>query len=171
MEAPTILGLSLNTRNLGLAVVKLNHLVEYSSKLHKEKWTSQKRELILTSLGSCMEDYTIEKMALSIPHKRHQTAEFMELMRAIIAMAQMRNIEVITYTPKDLFLSIPDTKRKTKSSFMKQLVFLYPELQPYYEKEMQNKNKYYYKMFEAIGVATLYAFPAQWDPKLGIHVT
>lgn len=156
MEAPTILGLSFNTRNLGLAVVKLNHLVEYSSKLHKQKWTSQKREMILTSLGPCIEDYNIQKIALSIPHIRHQTSDFRDLMRAIIALAQMENIEVITYTPKDLLLSIPDTKKKTKNTFMKQLVFLYPELTPYYEKETSNKNKYYYKMFEAIGVATLY---------------
>ena len=156
MEAPTILGLSFNTRNLGLAVVKLNQLVDYSSKLHKAKWTPQKREMILTSLGSCMEGYNIQKITLSIPNTHHQTKEFTELMTAIIALAQMRNIEVITYTSKDLLLSIPDSKKKSLKVFMKQLVFLYPELQPYYEKEISNKNKYYYKMFEAIGVATLY---------------
>ncbi|HEY5368282.1 MAG TPA: hypothetical protein VIJ75_04755 [Hanamia sp.] len=39
---------------------------------------------------------------------------------------------------------------------MKQLVLLFPELEPYYEKELRNKNKYYFKMFEAVGVATLY---------------
>jgi hypothetical protein len=157
MEAPTILGLSFNTRNLGLAVVKLNQLVDYSSKLHKEKWTSQKREMILTSLGPCIEDYTIQKIALSIPHIRHQTSEFRDLMRAIIALAQMRNIEVVTYAPKDLFLFIPESKKKTSKVFMEQLEFLYPDLVPYYEREISNKNKYYYKMFEAIGVATLYS--------------
>jgi hypothetical protein len=77
-------------------------------------------------------------------------------MRSIIALAQMRNIEVITYKPADLLLFIPDSKKKTKDAFMKQLVFLYPELVPYYEKERTNNTKYYYKMFEAIAVATLY---------------
>lgn len=157
MEAQTILGLSFNTRNLGLAVVKLNQLVDYSSKLHKEKWTPQKREMILTSLVTCIEDYNIQKITLSIPYARHQTAAFMELVRAIIAVAQMKNIEVITYSPKDLLLFIPDSKRKTPKVFMKQLVAFFPELIPYYEKEVENKNKYYYKMFEAIGVATLYS--------------
>lgn len=156
MEAQTILGLSFNTRNLGLAVVKLNQLVDYSSKLHKAKWTPQKREMMLTSLGSCVEGYNIQKITLSIPHPRHQTKEFTELMTAIIALAQMRHIEVITYTPKDLLLFIPDSKKKNSKVFMKQLVSLFPELLPYYERELRNKNKYYYKMFEAIGVATLY---------------
>ncbi len=68
----------------------------------------------------------------------------------------MRNIEVITYTPKDLHLSIPESKRKTPKAFIMKLIILFPELVPYYEKELRNKNKYYYKMFEAIGVATLY---------------
>lgn len=156
MVAPTILGLSFNTRNLGLAVVKLDRLVDYSTKLHKEKWTPQKREMILTSLGSCIEDYNIQKIALSIPHIWHQTSDFRDLMRAVIALAQMRNVEVITYTPNDLLLTIPDTKKKTLKTFMKQMTFIYPELVPYYEKEERSKNKYYYKMFEAIGVATLY---------------
>ena len=114
----TILGLSFNTRNLGLAVVKLDRLVDYSSKLHKQKWTSVKMEVILTNLASCIDAYTIQKIALSIPHIRHQTSEFRDMMRAIIALAQMRNIEVITYTPQDLFLFIPDAKKKTAKVFM-----------------------------------------------------
>lgn len=157
MEPPVILGLSFNTRNLGLAVVKLNHLVDYSSKLHKEKWTPQKREMILTSLGSCIEDYTIEKISLSIPYARHQTKEFTELINGVVALAQMRNIEVITYMPNDLRMMIPDTKKKTMKAVMQQLVYFYPELAAYLEKELNNKSKYYYKMFEAIGIATLYA--------------
>ncbi len=80
----------------------------------------------------------------------------MELLEAINSLAQSRNIEVITYTPKDLFQFIPDSKNKTQKVFMNQLVLLYPELLPYYEKESSNRTKYYYKMFEAIGVATIY---------------
>ena len=156
MEAQTILGLSFNTRNQGLAVVKLDQLVDYSTKFHKEIWTPQKREMILTSLGSCAEGYNIQKITLSIPHPRHQTKEFTELMTAIIALAQMRHIEVITYTPKDLLLFIPGSKKKNSKTFMKQMVLLFPELVPYYERELRNKNKYYFKMFEAVGVATLY---------------
>lgn len=157
MEAPIILGLSFNTRNLGLAVVRLNHLVDYSSKLYKLKWTPQKREMILTSLGSCIDAYTIQKIALSIPHVCHQTKEFSELMTAIIGLAQMRQIQVITYLSKDLLQFVPDSKKKNKNAFIKYLVFIYPELAPWFEKELRNKNKYYYKMFEAIGVATLYS--------------
>lgn len=156
MEAEIVLGLSFSTRNLGLAVVRLDQLVDYFSKLHKEKWTLKKREMILTSLGSCIDSHTIRKINLSIPYKRHQTVEFMELLEAINSLAQSRNIEVITYTPKDLFQFIPDSKNKTQKVFMNQLVLLYPELLPYYEKESSNRTKYYYKMFEAIGVATIY---------------
>lgn len=157
MAAPTILGLSFNTRNQGLAVVKSNLLVDYSSKLHKEKWTPQKREMILTSLGSCINNYNIDKMALSIPHPHYQTKEFRELMTAIIALAEVHHVEVTTYTHKDLLLFVPNSQKKTRKAFMNQLVLLFPELEPYFLKELRNKNKYYYKMFEAIGVATLYS--------------
>lgn len=153
----TILGLSFNTRNLGLAVVKLDRLVDYSSKLHKQKWNTQKSEMILTSLVTCIDAYTIQKIALSIPNLIHQTPEFTELMKEILALAERRKIEVITYTHEDLLLFSPESKPKSKDAFMKHLVFLYPELQPWYERETANKSKYYYKMFEAIGVATLYS--------------
>jgi len=156
MEAETVMGLSFSTRNLGLAVVRLDQLVDYSSKLHKEKWTLKKREMILTSLVTCIDSHTIRKINLSIPYNHHQTVEFLELLEEIKEMGRERNIEVITYTPKDLFQFIPDSKKKTHKVFMNQLVLLYPELLPYYEKEINNRTKYYYKMFEAIGVATLY---------------
>jgi hypothetical protein len=157
MEPPNILGLSFNTRNLGLAVVKLNQLVDYSSKLHKAKWDSQKREMILTSLVTCIDAYTIQKIALSIPYPIHQTAEFRELNTAILALAQMHNIEVVTYIPKDFLLFIPNAQKKTQLEVIKKLIMLYPELMPAYEKEVRNRSKYYYKMFEAIAAATLCA--------------
>lgn len=157
MEPPNILGLSFNTRNLGLAVVKLNQLVDYSSKLHKAKWDSQKREMILTSLAACIDAYNIQKIALSIPYAIHQTEAFRELNNAIIALAKMRNIKVVTYIPKDFFLFIPNAGKKTQAEMIKRLVALYPELRLTYEKEIRNKTKYYYKMFEAIGAATLCA--------------
>ena len=157
METPAILGLSFNTRNQGLAVVKLNLLVDYSSKLYKEKWSPQKREMILTSLVTCIKTYSIKKIALSITPECHQTKECRALTFSIIALAQMYQIQVIEFLPKDLLLLAPNSKRRPKKDLMKRLVELYPELTAYYEKEMGNKNKYYIKMFEAIAAATLCA--------------
>ncbi len=40
---------------------------------------------------------------------------------------------------------------------MRVLAGLYPELSFQYRKEMGNKNKYYVKLFEAVGVATIHS--------------
>ena len=39
---------------------------------------------------------------------------------------------------------------------MRGLVAKFPELRMFYEREMRNKNKYYVKLFEAVGMAALY---------------
>ena len=149
------MGLSFNTRNLGLAVINKNHLVDYSSKLHKSKWSLLKKELILSSLVTCIETYNIKKIALSIPFAWNQTKWYKELLNAVIVLAQMKNIKTYAYTPTDILLAFPALKKRTLKSFVNELVSMYPELQPYSEKEKVNKNKYYYKMFEAVVVASI----------------
>lgn len=157
MDSPAILGLSFSTRNQGLAVVKLNLLVDYSLKLYKGKWSLQKKELILTSLATCIESYNIQKLALSIPSKCHQTEWCKELLTSILALAKMYSITVIEYSTKELLLLIPNSTKRPKKGLMKRLVELFPELITYYKKELNNKHKYYIKMFEAIAAATLYS--------------
>lgn len=155
MEAPNIMGLSFNTRNLGLAVINQNQLVDYSSKLHKSKWSLQKKDMILSSLVTCIETYNIKRVALSIPFKWNQTKYFSELLNAIVALFQMRKIPVATYSPNEIFLAFPTIKKRSLKKLIAELNLLYPELGTYCEKERNNKNKYYYKMFEAIGVASI----------------
>lgn len=157
MQTPTILGLSFSTRSQGMAVVKLNLLIGYSLKLYKKKWDSQKRDSILTSLATCVSDYNIRTIALSIPHAYHQTTEFRELYDAICVYATSLHITVVEYTPKDIITLCYAHQKKTKKNLMEYLALVYPELYQRYIKECTNKNKYYVKMFEAIGAATLHS--------------
>ena len=148
----TILGLSFSTRMLGLAVFQSNTLIDYSLKLHKEIWSPQKLDSVLTSLASCVESYTINDIALSIPNGYHQTKDFNELLIAIKSFAEDRRIQVTEYTAKDLYERFGNPVKRTSNALMKRLVMLYPELSMYYDRELLNKNKYYIKLFEAIAV-------------------
>ena len=47
--------------------------------------------------------------------------------------------------------------QRTRNALMKRLVLLFPELSLYYEREQANRNKYYVKLFEAIGVAAIHS--------------
>lgn len=154
---PTILGISYSTRMQGLAVIRSHQLVDYSLKLHKVRWGPQKRDLFLTSLASCIKDYTITTICLSSPSLYHQTREFKELYVLIRSLAYQQKLRLVEYCPKELFLLCTGLEKKTKKSLMRNLTELYPELVPLYEKERGNKNKYYIKLFEAVGAATLFS--------------
>jgi hypothetical protein len=148
----TILGISFSTRMLGLAIFQSNTLIDYSLKLHKGIWSPQKLDSVLTSLASCVESYTINDIALSIPNGYHQTKDFKELVYAIESFAESRGIRVLQYTAKEIYERFGNPVKRTRNALMRRLVVLYPELGMYCDREVLNKNKYYIKLFEAIAV-------------------
>lgn len=154
MEHTVILGLSVNTRMLGLAVIKGNNLVDYHIKLRKESWTPQKRELILASLQPWCECYSIKNVALSIPYEKQTSSQTKELLESLKNYFLQKDIPVFPYTTKTFLAFHKETE--TKKEIMKELSGKYPELTFMYRKEVGNKNKYYIKLFEAVGVATMH---------------
>jgi len=152
METIT-LGLSFSTRMLGLAVFKSNTLVDYYLKLHKEKWSPEKQDLMLTSLASCIAHYTITDIAVSIPDMHCQTADFEKLLAAVQSFAAEHNVPTLLYQSKEIYQAFGSQVRRTRNSLMKRMTSFYPELEKYFTKELANKNKYYIKLFEAVAVA------------------
>jgi hypothetical protein len=141
----------------GLAVIRSNHLVDYSLKLNKDKWGPQKKDLFLSSLASCIKCHTISTICLSIPRPHEQTKEFKELYVLIRSLAYQQKIRLVEYDPKQLLLLCTGHEKKTKKALMRSVSEIYPELVPQYEKEMSNRNKYYIKLFEAVASATLFS--------------
>ena len=150
-----ILGISTNTRLLGLAIINREGLVDYSIHLHKSSWSPTKANMIVTSLEPCVRRYCIKKVILSIPHEYHQTKEFKTLIVHIRKYFEAKNIPVHTETPQALHCLCLPGQKKTKKALMKSLTELFPELRYCYHKELRNKNKYYIKLFEAVAVAVL----------------
>lgn len=56
----------------------------------------------------------------------------------------------------ELYKFCSGRQRKTKARVLQALNKRYPELTPFYQKELRNKAKYYTKLFEAVGMATLH---------------
>jgi hypothetical protein len=149
------LGISTNTRLLGLAVIKQNQLVEYKMYLHKSSWSPSKADLILTSLEPCVRQYCITRVILSIPYVHHQTEAFRQLIYRIRTSFEAKGITVFAETPEAFNPLYPTGQKKTKKVLMKALTLQFPQLSYCYKKEMRNKGKYYIKLFEAVAVAAI----------------
>lgn len=152
-----ILGISFSTRMVGLAVMESTTLIDFSVKLYKEKWSSAKMETILASLTSAVGNYDISHIALSIPPVYYHTRPREELWPEIVALCGTLNIPYTMYRLAELQALIGSEERLSRNILMEALTGRYPELGFYAKKERRSKNKYYYKMFEAVAAATLYA--------------
>src|SRR5438105_3189487 len=69
------LGISTNTRLLGLAIIYRDNLIDYKIHLHKSSWSPSKANKIITSLEPCVRRYSIRNVILSIPYEHHATKE------------------------------------------------------------------------------------------------
>jgi hypothetical protein len=150
------LGISTNTRLLGLAIIKENALVDYSIHLHKSSWSPSKANLILANLEPCVRQYCIKKVILSIPNVYHQTDQFRQLIYRIREYFEAKSIPIIAQTPEAFDSIYPPGQKKSKKELMKILTLRFPQLTYCYQKEMRNKNKYYIKLFEAVAMASLH---------------
>ena len=157
MEPKVILGLSMNTRMLGLAIISGNHLMDYHIQLRKETWTLRKKELIVASLVPWCESYSIKNIALSTSYEKQTSTQTKELFESLKSHCSKKKINIFSYHAKTLHQFCEEAKTKAKKEIMKMLALKYPELSYYYQKEMRNKNKYYIKLFEAVGVATIHS--------------
>lgn len=150
-----IMGISFSTRMIGLAVLESTSLIDYSVKFYKEKWSSRKMDSILTSLTSAIQRYTITHIVLSIPPIYYQATPFNELWQEMVIRLRELNMPLSMIRQGQLQELIGSDERLSRELLMGSLVKLYPELEFYAHIEKRNKVKYYYKMFEAIGVVTL----------------
>lgn len=151
------LGISTNTRLLGLAIINQQcGLEDYSIHLHKSPWSPTKAtDMITTSLEPCVRQYCIKSVVMSIPHVYHQTEAFTHLISCIRAYFEAKGIPFFEKTPEACYSLCPPEQKKTKKVLMQALSLQYPQLSLCYHKEMRNKNRYYIKVFEAVAVATI----------------
>lgn len=150
------LGISTNTRLLGLAIIKEGRLTEYQIRLYKASWSPSKATEIITSLEPCVLAHCIKKVVLSIPPKHHQTREFQSLALQIEEYFVSQKIPVSIVTRGELLSLCTTSHKRTKKNLMQSICSRYPELRYCQDKELRNKNKYYHKLFEAVAAAILH---------------
>lgn len=150
------LGISTNTRLLGLAIIKDGALLDYFIHLNKSPWSTSKADKIITSLEPCARQYSIRTIILSTPYQYHQTKELKYLLGRIRRYFKVTGIPVYEKTPEEIYRLCPPGQKKGKKTLMQALTLMYPQLTLCQHRELRNKNKYYFKLFEAVAVATLH---------------
>lgn len=149
------LGLSLNSRLLGMAMLQSETLDEYRVKQFKEHWNPEKPRNILNYLATYIEEFNVTDVAVLLPLKHYTNSETKTLLLKIPALCKEQNVSLSTYTVK-YFAAFYNQSHAKKKALMQAIATLYPELILEQRLELTNKRQYYNKLFEAVGVATLH---------------
>ena len=149
------LGLSLNSRLLGMAVLQGEALVDYHVKQFREHWNPDKLKRLLDYIAFYIAEFQVTNVALLLPLEHYTNSETKTLLLNIPALCKAHNVALSTYTAKNFSVFIGQGRAK-KRALMQALSLLYPELSLAQRRELSNKKQYYSKLFEAVGVATLH---------------
>jgi len=164
IQTQNILGISLGTRTIGMAMIVNGELVDWYVKAFKGAWSEQKKELILDTIDRMIERYTagafaitLKGLAVKIPNAMDRHSAVLDLHKDINFLAQGKDIATETFSIRSLkvFCDVRNKKELRATVFK-----LYPELKNEFNKDVQNRNAYYIKLFEAVLAAhVLYMQP------------
>lgn len=151
MIQETVVGISFSTRMTGVVIIAEYQIKQFQLKLFKDKWSETKACDITNSLASCIDKYNTSTIVLSIPVKRMHTERYETIYKFIKKFAHENKINLAEIPRHALGLLCQKGEKQNKKNQMLSMVRYFPEILPFYQKEVTNKNKYYEKGFEALG--------------------
>ena len=140
---------------MGLAVLKDNELIEWKTRTFKGSWSAMKLKDILYALKCYIEDNGITVVAIKKPDELRSSSALDRLVSEITILAKGLKVKVYSYSLSQLKKSYSTEKICSKEALIKLVVKKNPNIIPEFNKELRNKNSYYYRMFEAIAVAQI----------------
>lgn len=150
-----ILGISIGTRNVGIAVIHLRKLRDYRIRTFAGKWTEEKREVIFSVVESLIKKYQITTVMLKLPPSSHRSANQDELVDGIRELGLWFGAKTFRFTMRDINCSYSLPANKGKKAMIDAIVEKYPELLERSGKKGKRAQAYNAKLFEAIACADI----------------
>ena len=154
-ERIAVLGISIGTRRVGIAILKDNELVDWRVKTFKGQWCSYKLSAIQRWFEKVAEFYSVDAIALKIPGLIESSPGLKDLIGYCRAQFNCKGINVAVFTIGDLKAQFLPQGRNNKKALLECITEKFPEVYLASRKEKSNRNPHYISMFEAIGAAHL----------------
>lgn len=154
-EPISLLGLNPGTKHLALAVFRNCELREWVIKTFKGEWSEPKEEKIISAIEKVILQYDVQVLAVKRSHPARMSKNLNSLVSEIRGLAQRKKIRIFEYSVKQLEWVICRNGRRNKAKLATEIIKLYPALFYEYEKEAENRNKYYVRLFEAVALGSV----------------
>ena len=150
-----ILGISLGTRRLGIAVGTKEELIDWQVKGFYRTFSQKEADKICRAIERIIETYNVTTIAMKAPHPVKRSAAINYCLSSLSYLAQSKHISMYLYSIEEIEKQLLKKSKKNKLGLATCIYHKYPELQTEYRKVQSGKAMYYSKVFEAAAVIAL----------------
>jgi Holliday junction resolvasome RuvABC endonuclease subunit len=148
-----VIGINPGTRYLGIAVFDGPELMDWRIKVLKGKRSEEKMQKALGIISDFMERYQPNVLAIKKLHPSRRSEGLLRLANKIKEFSRRKKIKVCQYSIKEIESIFIEGGKLTKRNLIEAIVKLYPVLHHDLSKERNNRNLYYFRVFEAVALA------------------
>lgn len=153
MDGEVVLGISLGTRVMGMAVFYKGDLLEWKVKTFKHQWSMTKQKHILRTLERFSNAYSVSVIKMKKLDPLRSSKQLDDLLRTFITQSELVGIPVKLHSLSELDYDFMNKKQLSEKVSQR-----HPELMKKYLRARANRSEYYTKMFEAIALAEQASF-------------
>ena len=150
-----IIGINPGTRYLGIAVFQGPELVDWRIKVLKGKWSKEKMKRAIKIISDFIERYDPYILAIKKLHASRSSLNLKHLVTRIKALATRNKVKFYQYSIKELEHFFLEDEKHNKKTLAEKIASEYPVLCHELKKEKTHKNAYYFRMFEAVALASV----------------
>ena len=150
-----IIGINPGTRYLGIAVLDGSELLDWRIKALEGKWSEEKIKKVTEILSELFDKYEPNALAIKKLHPSRRSENLLRLANKIKEFVRRRRIRVYQYSIKEIENCFIENEKLNKRNLIEAMVKLYPMLHNELRKEQSHKNLYYFRVFEAVALASL----------------
>ena len=149
-----IIGINPGTRYLGIAVLDGSELLDWKIKTLEGRWSEEKIKKAIGVVSELIERYELDVLAIKKLHPSRRTENLLRLTNKIKEFARRKKIRVCQFALKEIEKLFIEDKKLNRQNLMEAIAKQYPMLYHELKKEQNQKNPYYFRMFDAIALAS-----------------
>lgn len=153
-----IIGISLGSRLLGIAVIYDGLLFDFRVRTFYGKWNEKKRTNIIATIKKAIDQYGVTAIVLKTPKPTHCSISIQELVYEIRLLSEQGGIKLAVCNIACLRERYNVKERANKGVLIQSIISKYPEhtqLAKLHVRERSNRSAYHVKLFEAIACAEM----------------
>lgn len=152
----TILGISPGTNTMGIALIKGNQLIDWRIKVFDKNWSHEKLDKIINVLHQIIIKHNVSVLAIKVVHPNRSSDGLNQLISAITSLSKSKEVTLFICSVWDVKTHCLKDGKTNDEKVVEYVFQKYPELHREYQKEINSKNPYYVKGFEAIAIAHMF---------------